>query len=319
MNDHHDHDHAEHSHEHGLGHDHHHIPTTGGEKNLFFSIFLNIIIVVAEIAGGIISGSLALLSDAFHNLSDVFSMIISYIAIQISKRSKNTVKTYGYKRSEILAALFNVLTLFAVCGYILYEAIKRLSSGAAVINQDLMLLIAIIGLAGNGISVALLFKEAKSNINIKSAFLHLLGDTVSSVAVIATAIVLKFWNLYFLDSVISILIVLYILKESFSILMESVNILMQAAPKGIDKHKLKEAILAIKEFKIKDVHHIHMWDLAPGSTVFDAHVVVDKADLTNADRIIQSVNTVLSKEYKICHSTIQLESEGFNHCVSCEL
>jgi cobalt-zinc-cadmium efflux system protein len=289
-----------------------------GENNLLISIVLNAIITVAEIFGGIMSGSLALLSDAFHNFSDVVSMIISYIAILVGKKSKNSEKTYGYKRAEILAALFNVTALFVVCGYIIYEAVMRFSHPAPI-KSGLMLMVASVGLLGNGISVLLLFRNAKENINIRSAFLHLLGDTISSVAVISIAALLLFKPWYILDTIASILIAVYILKESVAILMESLNILMQGAPKGLDNKKIKQSLMNIKGLDVKDVHHIHMWDITPGNTVFDAHVVVDKTSLNNADDIIEQINHVLSKEFKICHSTIQLESEGFNHCVSCEL
>ena len=301
------------------GHGHsHHSHEVKGEKPLLISIFINVIITVTEIIGGILSGSLALLSDAFHNFSDVVSLIISYIAILIGKKSKNKVKTYGYKRAEIIAALFNVITLFIICAYIIYEAIKRLANPEPI-NAILMISIAAIGLAGNGISVALLLKDSKENINIKSAFLHLLADTISSVAVIITAVVLLFKPVYILDTILSILIAVYIVKESFSILTESINILMQGAPKGINREELKNRLLSEKTLGIKDVHHIHMWEITPGNTVFDAHVVVEKAGLQNADNIIYEINKILASEFHICHSTIQLESENFNHCITCDL
>jgi len=308
----HDHDHEQHGHHHG--HDH----GLTGEKNILKAVILNIIITAAEIAGGIISGSLSLLSDAFHNLSDVVSLIISYIAILVGKKSKSSTKTYGYKRAEILAALANVIVLFFVSGFIIYEAIKRLSRPEPV-NSVIMLSVAFVGLLGNGISVAMLFKDSKSSLNIKSAFLHLLGDTVSSVAVILTAIVLLFKPWYILDTLISMFISLYIIKESVSILLESINILMQGVPKGLDKNKIKKKIYSLRGLGIRDIHHIHMWDITPGRTVFDAHIVVDKVRLKDADRIIMKVNSSLSKDFHISHSTIQIESENFNHCVTCDL
>jgi cobalt-zinc-cadmium efflux system protein len=313
----HSHDHKDHGHNHSR-HAHAHAHAPSGEKNLLISIVLNMLITVAEIIGGIMSGSLALLSDAFHNFSDVISMIISYIAILVGKKSKNAGKTYGYKRAEILAALFNVIALFVVCGYIIYEAVMRFSHPQPI-KSGLMIIVATVGLLGNGISVLLLFKNAKENINIRSAFLHLIGDTVSSVAVIIIAAILLFKPWYILDTIASILIAVYILKESIAILMESLNILMQGAPKGLDYKKIKEKLMALPRLGIKDIHHIHAWDITPGNTIFDAHIVVEKTNLSNADEIIEKINVVLSKEFGICHSTIQLESEGFSHCVSCEL
>ena len=300
------------------GHHHGHSHGITGEKNLLGAIALNTLITAAEIAGGIISGSLALLSDAFHNLSDVVSLVISYIAILVGKKSKSSTKTYGYKRAEILAALANVITLFFVCGYIIYEAIKRLSNPEPI-NTVIMLSVAFVGLLGNGISVAMLIKDAKNNINIKSAFLHLLGDTFSSIAVIITAVILMFKPWFILDTIMSIALAIYIIKESISILLESIHILMQGVPKGLDKAKIVKSISAIKGLKTKDIHHIHMWDITPGQTVFDAHIVVDKKYLKDADRIIKKVNRVLSKEFHISHSTIQLESGTDVHCMTCDL
>ncbi len=294
------------------------IHNSNSEKNLLISIFINIIITVSEIIGGIISGSLALFSDAFHNLSDVVALVVSYIAILIGKKEKDTKKSYGYKRAEIIAALFNVCVLIIICGYIVYEAIKRIKN-PEVINTQIMLIIGVIGLIGNGISVIILFKNSKENINIKSAFLHLLGDTFSSVAVVIVAIIMIFKPVFILDSILSILIALYIIKESFSILAQSINILMQATPPDFDYEKIKHRLINDTTLNIKGVHHLHVWDITPGKTVFDAHIVIDKNELKNTDEIIYKINTILSKEFNICHSTIQLESEDFNHCTSCDL
>ncbi len=302
------------SHHHGHGHSH----APSGEKNLLISILINLGITAAQIAGGILSGSLALLSDAFHNFSDVISMVISYIAILVGKKAKDSVRTYGYKRAEILAALFNVIALFAACGYIIYEALKRLSHPEPV-KSGMMLAVAFLGLLGNGISVLLLLRNAKENINIRSAFLHLLGDTISSVAVLAVGAVLLFKPLYILDTIASILIALYILKQSLSILMESINILMQGAPTGISAENVRKSIITLKGLRIKDVHHIHMWEISPGGLVFDAHVVVEKTNLKNADSIIRKINLMLKTKYPVKHSTIQLESGNATHCDSCDL
>lgn len=291
---------------------------SANEKPLIISIIINIVITIAEIIGGVLSGSLALLSDAFHNLSDVVSLIISYFAILIGKKPGNRAKTYGYKRAEIIAALLNILALFVICVFIIFEAIKRLKNPEPI-NVPLMISIASIGLIGNGISVLLLIKSSKSSLNIKSAFLHLLADTISSAAVIVTAVILLFKPWYILDTILSVLIALYIIKESFTVLTESLNILMQGAPRGIDRKKLKKRIFDIQGINIKDVHHIHMWEITPGETVFDAHVVVEKEDLKDADSIIMRINKVLASEFNICHSTIQLESGEFSHCATCEL
>lgn len=300
-------------HEHADKHRH---SSASGEKGLIISIFLNTIITITQFIGGILSGSLALLSDAFHNLSDVFSLIISYIALLIGKKTKTGSKTYGYKRAEILAALLNVTTLFAICSFIIFEAVKRMQSPEPV-NILIMAPVAFIGFVGNFVSILLLYKDAKTNINIKSAFIHLLGDTLSSVAVLITALAMYLGGWYILDPIMSIAIALYIIKESFAVFMQSINILMQAAPAHLDKEKIRERIKKETRFGIKAVHHIHIWDITAGSTVFDAHIVVEKDRLKDADEILHAINGILAKEFGICHSTIQLESENFDHYTGC--
>ncbi len=288
------------------------------EKNLFIAIIINIFITILEIIGGIISGSLALLSDAFHNFSDVVSLIISYFAILIGQKEKNFKKTFGYKRAEIIAAFFNVILLIIACFFIITEAVKRFKN-PEIINTHVLLIIAIIGFAGNGISIFILFKDSEKNLNIKSAFLHLLGDTISSLIVIVVSLIMLFKPYFWLDSVFSILIALYIIKESFSILIKTINILMQSTPREINLTKIKKRLLFEKKLGIQDIHHLHVWELTPGEIIFDLHVVIKKKDLLKADYIINQINTILSKEFKICHSTIQIESEKIRHSPQCQI
>lgn len=295
-----------------------HIHNNTGEKNLLISIFINISITIIEIFGSFLSGSLALLSDAMHNLSDSVSLLISYFAILIGKREKNSKKTYGYKRAEIIAALFNIIILFIACIYIIIDAIQRINK-PETIKPTLMLLIAIIGFLGNGISVLLLFKNANQSINIKSAFLHLLTDTISSIAVILISIILLFIPIFIIDTIFSILLAIYIIKEGLNIFFRSLNILMQATPENINNEKIKQRLLNDEFLKIIDIHHIHSWDITPGETIFDAHIVVEKSNLINSDTIICKINKILQNEFGIKHVTIQLESTNFNHDTKCEL
>ncbi len=304
------------NHDHDNKHNHNHKIT---DQKLLYVIFLNIIIALSEIIGGIISGSLALLSDAFHNFSDVFSFIISFIAIRISKKSKDENKTFGYKRAEILAALFNILSLFAACGYIIYEAIKRFINPQQI-NSKIMIAVTIIGLLGNAFSILILRKNVKESINIKSSFLHLLGDTFSSVGVLIIALILMiFPKLYILDPIISILIALFIIKESFTIFFESINILMQGTPKHVDIKKITTRLLKEKSLKIIDIHHIHIWSLSQDESVFDCHVVINEKSIENINDKISKINEILTCEFNINHSTIQIETKGHNHSVSCNI
>jgi len=289
------------------------------DKKLFFVIILNIIITLSEITGGLISGSLALLSDAFHNFSDVFSFVISFIAIKISKKTKDENRTFGYKRAEILAALFNIITLFLACIYIIYEAIKRFIN-PQTINAPIMLLITVIGLLGNFFSILIIRKDVKKSINIRSSFLHLLGDTFSSVGVLIAALILLILpKFYFLDPIISILIAVFIIKESFTMFYESINILMQGSPKHIDIKKIIKRLLNEKSLKIIDIHHIHLWSMSQDEFVFDCHVVINEKSIENINDKISKINEILSCEFNINHSTIQIETKGHNHSVSCSI
>ena len=301
-----------------MNHNHHSHENREISKNkLLITIILNIGITISEIIGGIISGSLALLSDAFHNLSDVFSLIISYIALLITRKKKDEIKTFGYKRAEVLAALFNIIILLIAVFYILQEAIKRFFK-PGFISAPIMMIVTIIGLAGNAFSVFLIFKEAKRNLNIKSAFLHLFGDTMSSLGVLIVAFILLFFkNLYILDPIVSILIALYIMKEGFSIFMESINILMQGIPRGINTAKIVKRLKSDKNLEIKDVHHVHIWGLSSDSIILDCHVVLPENRLENINDILNKINEILVCEFNIAHVTIQIESEGFKHSTKC--
>ncbi|MEI7641009.1 MAG: cation diffusion facilitator family transporter [bacterium] len=307
-----------HLHEHTQDKGHIHTNTTN-EKKLFVAIFLNAVITTAQIIGGLISGSLALLSDAFHNLSDVMALTVSYFALKISKKGANETKTYGYKRAEILAALLNIVVLVIICFFIIYTAVKRFYAPVQI-NSSLMIIVTLIGLLGNGISVLMLFTEAKKNINMKSAFLHLLGDTFSSVAVLIVAIILHFYKFLFLDAAISILISLYIIKESFTILAESINILMQATPAGLNTKTIIARLIAEKDLDILDIHHIHVWAVSQDDIVMDAHVVVKKEiGLREIDSKIIKINDILECDFGITHSTLQFETEEFKHEKTCVL
>ena len=308
-----------HNHNQKHSHSHAHFHKVNSSLKLLLTILLNILITVSEIIGGLISGSLALLSDAFHNLSDVFSLIISYIALNISKKEKNKIKTFGYKRAEVLAALFNIIILLIAVIYILQEAIKRFFNPQPI-AAPVMITITIIGLIGNSLSILIIFKDAKKNINIKSAFLHLLGDTISSVGVLVVAIILFFFpGLFILDPIVSILIIVYIVKEGFSIFMESVNILMQGIPEGIDPEKIIKRLRNEKELNITDIHHLHIWGLSPEEVILDCHIVVPDKSLNKINDKLTVINHILSCEFNICHSTIQFESEGYEHSIECEL
>jgi cobalt-zinc-cadmium efflux system protein len=301
-----------HSHGHGHGHGHGHTDLNG--KNLLFATALNLVITVAEIIGGILSNSLALLSDAIHNLGDTFAVLLAWIANRISKRSANHRKTYGYKRIEILAALFNAVTLVVIIVFLFREAIVRIQNPEPI-KGLLMFVVASIGLIANLVAVLMLRKDAHKNINIKAAYLHLLGDTVSSIAVIAGSVLIYFYEVYWLDPVLTILIGLYILKETWSILRQSVDILMQATPPNMNIEKIKETIENIEG--IDNIHHVHIWNLNDSQVHFEGHVdVSNDIRISETDVLQHRIEEILRNNFKINHVTIQFE---YNCCAGKEL
>ena len=278
------------------------------EKNLIIVIFLNFFIFTSELLGGIFSRSLSLLSDSFHNLSDTISIVISLIAIRFSKRESSYKFTFGGKRAEIIASLFNSIFLFIVSIVLIKESIIRLTN-PQIIQTDLMLIIAIIGLFLNGISVILLKNFSKDNMNIKSSYLHLLMDALSSIAVVIGGILMMFFKIYWIDAVLTLFITLYILKEGIEIFIKSIKILMEQTPKGIDLDKLKNDVEKIEG--ISNLHHIHIWQIDEKNYLFEGHIKLkNDVPVSKADCIRKSVEDLLNNEFNISHSTIQIEYNG---------
>lgn len=298
---------TEHSHEHNHeGHHHHSIDENISLKKITGITLLNALITVTEIIGGILSGSLSLLSDALHNLSDTVAIILSYVALVISKKDKNEKKSYGYKRAGVLAAFINSTALILISFYLIYEAYKRFVH-PEVINGNLMIIVAVIGLISNFISVLLLEKDSKKSINLKASYLHLLGDTVSSLGVVIGGIVIKFWNVYWIDPLVTVLISVYILKESYGIFKQTIDILMQSTA-DLDYNDLKKDIENIDG--VINIHHIHTW-LADEKTIyFEGHVILEDMLISDTKKIHDEIEDILEDEFGVSHITIQFEAEN---------
>lgn len=287
-----------------MGHGHNH---TG--KNLLLTTALNFTITIFQLVGGIISGSLALISDAIHNLGDAIAILIAYIADKISHKDPSYSKTFGYKRIEILAALLNALILVGICVFLIIESIERLQNPVEI-KAGIMLVVAVIGLAANFISVLVLKKDSHKNINVKAAYLHLLGDTISSIAVIIIGILIFFKNWIWLDPVITILISLYLFKHTFDIIKETVNILMQGTPAGIDIVELKDFVEQYDE--IANIHHIHLWNLNDREVHFECHIETkENLRLSETNKIRKKIESELKAKFQISHFTLQFE---YNLC-----
>jgi|WetSurSiteA1Bulk_404760.scaffolds.fasta_scaffold00483_6 cobalt-zinc-cadmium efflux system protein len=293
-------------------HHNHHYDLTGQDrtqKNLLVSTLLNLTVAVAEVIGGVISNSLALISDALHNLGDTAALFIAYLANLISKRDHNHKKTFGYKRIEILSALFNAIVLVVIIVYLFIEAYHRLRNPEPVRGR-IMLIVAIIGFLANLFSVILLRRHTGKNINVRAAYLHLLGDTVSSVVVIITAVIIYFFDLYWIDPLVTFLLGIYLLKETFSILKEAVDILMQATPQGLNLLEVKTALESIPE--IDNIHHVHAWNLNDQDIHFECHIDL-KSDLkiSETETLKTLIHGILKNKFNINHVTIQYE---YNCC-----
>ncbi len=286
---------------------HHHIKDLN-EKNLLISVLLNLLITVVEFFGGIFSNSLALISDATHNLSDTLALALSYIAQRISKRAPSEKKTFGYKRIEILVALFNSSLLIAISIFLFWEAWKRFHEPEPI-REKIMFIVAVTGLLANLISVFLLKKDSKKNLNIKAAYLHLLGDTLSSVAVIGGAILIYFFGIYWIDPLLTVLIGLFILKETFSVLKETIDILMETSPKDLDIIKIKAVLENLPE--LSNIHHIHIWNLTDQEIHFECHAdLVNNITISESDKVRMEAENILKNDFHIHHVTIQMEFDS---------
>ncbi len=287
----------------GHKHQHHHHEVTS--KNLFWTILLNAGISLAELIGGIIAGSMALISDAIHNFSDVISLIVSYIANRLSKKAANEKQTFGYKRSEIIAAFFNSTTLIILAIFILYEAVQRLLQPHPI-KSNLVIWLALGSIAVNGLSVLFIKEDAKDNMNMKSAYLHLFGDMMTSIAVLIGGVVMKYYHIYWIDPVFSILIAVYLIYMSWDIFKTSLKIMMQFTPENLDLNRIAKDIGQIDG--VKNIHHIHVWQINEHDLMFEAHLDVDEdCRITDFERIMQLVNDYLKEHHGIEHTTLQPE------------
>ncbi|ALV63420.1 Cobalt-zinc-cadmium resistance protein CzcD [Thermococcus sp. 2319x1] len=280
--------------------EHHHGELKG---RMLFSFALNMTITIAEIIGGLLSGSLALLSDSLHNFSDSMSILASYLAIKIGEREKNEKYTFGYKRAEILVAFVNSAVLVGVALFLLVEAYKRFKNPEPI-DGPLMLGVALIGLFANLISVLLLHEHAHESMNVRSAYLHLLSDTLSSVAVVTGGIAIIKWNVLWIDSIVTVLISLYILREGYEILKESVEVLMEASP-NLNFEEIKHEIESIPG--VKNAHHFHAWRIGEKEIHFECHVEVNDMPISEAQGVIDEIEGRL-KRFGIAHVTVQLET-----------
>jgi cobalt-zinc-cadmium efflux system protein len=273
-------------------------------RAFIIGIVFNTIFVIVEALMGIYYNSLALISDAGHNLSDVASLILALIAIKISEKEANDKFTYGYRKTTIIVALLNAMILFGALCLIVYESILRLHSPKSI-EASGMVTVAIIGIFINGITAILFKKEKERDINIKSAYLHLVADAFISMGVVIAGIIIIFTDWYWMDSIISIIISIIILFGTWQILTESLLLVLDGVPKNIDINKVKNEIITVQG--VQDIHHLHVWALSTTTTALTVHVVVNLDDLNIIETIKAEIKHRL-EHINIHHTTIEIET-----------
>ena len=305
------HDHHDHAHHHdGEKDEHEHNHQHRLQRKFWFAILLTTFVLGIEIVGGILSNSLALLSDAAHVFSDSLSLIMSWLAIYLSTRPATSSRTYGYHRAEVFAAFINGVSLVAISAWIFYEAVHRFIEPEPVKSKE-MLVVAIIGFIANMAIVWLFHGEGHKSLNVRSAVLHVIGDALASVGVIVGGAVMYWTGWFVVDPILSCGIGIVILIGAFRVTKEAVHILLEASPKHADAHKVAACINAIGS--VKDVHDMHIWSLCSNYLALSTHVSIAEDASRSSHELRQEINDKLQTQFGIFHTTIQIEQVGCPH------
>jgi cobalt-zinc-cadmium efflux system protein len=295
-----------HTHSDTEGHSHPQNPKWG--SRLVAVMVMNLIVPAIQVYGGIISGSMALISDALHNLSDFTAVLISYVALRMGRRGPSMSQTFGYRRAEILAALLNVGLLYGIAMYMAIEAGKRLSAPQAI-DGETVIWVALAAVVGNILSTVLLRGGAKDNVNMRSAFLHMLVDSLVSMGVLVMGVIWLYRPWYWLDPLISWGIVVLVLFSGWDIIKESVRVLMNAAPPSIDLKAIQREVESVDG--VMEVHHLHVWTLDSKSVALTAHILVPDQMLGQVDTMADRIRTLLAERFHIDHPVLQFETRPY--------
>ena len=304
----HDHAHSHgHAHGHAHSHDHDHRHAAGGsERKLLFAFVLTTLMLVVEAAGGLVSGSLALLADAGHMLVDALALLLAFLGARFAARPADAQRTYGYGRIEVLAGFVNALTQFALVGFIVYEAVQRLFSPEPILS-GVMLVVAVIGLIANVVVLRTLHGHDPDDVNIAGASLHVLGDLLGSVAAVLAALAVRWLDWNWADPVLSILVSLLILRSAWSLVRRSGHILLEGTPEGVNLADVQRELHAADPW-IVDIHHVHVWQVTAGSRMATLHAALSP-DAGQADqvRVLTSIKRILSERWRVDHATVQFD------------
>jgi cobalt-zinc-cadmium efflux system protein len=296
------------SHDHAHSHHHDHAHAAGGsERKLLFAFVLTTIMLVVEAAGGLASGSLALLADAGHMLVDALALLLAFLGARFAARPADARRTYGYGRIEVLAGFVNALTQFALVAFIVYEAVMRLFHPAPILS-GIMLAVALVGLAANVIVLRTLHGHDPDDVNIAGASLHVLGDLLGSVAAVLAALAVRWMDWNWADPVLSILVSLLILRSAWSLVRRSGHILLEGTPEGVDLADVQRQLMAADP-AIVDIHHVHIWQVTAGSRMATLHAGL--APGADVGRVLTAIKTTLSERWRVGHATVQVDP---GHC-----
>ena len=288
-----------------MSHHNHEEVQLAGNK-LKYSLILSVTILIAEVIGGVLSNSLALLSDAGHVFADVIALGLSWYGVRQAMRPSDSRMTFGYHRIGVIVAIVNAVSIFVIAAVIIYEAYGRLREPPEV-KSTLMMAVAIVGLAANILVTWWLRKAQRSNINIRSAFWHAFGDALASVGVIVGGIIIMLTGQFLVDPIISVLIALIILWSAWSIFREGFRVILEATPRDVDILKMIGALKSIEG--VKDVHDVHVWSITPELRAMNGHILIEDISISDAAVIRSRIEEVIRDQFHIEHTTLQMECQ----------
>ena len=290
-----------------MAHDYRHDADEGNLRRVLIALVLTGAFMVVEVIGGIISGSLALLADAGHMLTDTMALALAAAAFHVSKRPAGGSLTYGYQRFQILAAFVNGLSLLVIVGWIFFEAVERFITPREILGET-MLLVAAAGLVVNIVAFAVLHSGDQENLNIRGAALHVAGDLLGSIAAIVAAIIIIYTGWTLIDPILSVAVAFLILRSAWTLVKRSSHVLLEGAPEWLDVEEMQTRIVATIS-GVRGIHHVHVWGLTPQKLMLTMHLdLEDSAD--SQSRVVRKVKAFLQQEYGIGHSTIEVEIDG---------
>ena len=294
-----------------MGHGHDHGAENMGDGKLIAAVGVNILLTVAQVIGGVLSGSLSLIADALHNLSDAASLGIALFARKIGRKPADENKTFGYKRAEVIAALINLTTLVIVGLYLIYEALWRFAEPQAIEGWTVVI-VAGIALVVDVVTAVLTYAMSKNSMNIKAAFLHNVSDALASVGVIIAGTLILLYGWYWVDTLLTLVIAGYVLWQGFTMLPKTIHLLMEGTPEHLSIQEVITAMEAVDG--VSNVHHVHIWQLDEHHNALEAHVVSKANQLADVEAIKSSLKNMLSQKYDIGHSTLEFEHRNQSDC-----